>query len=253
MVRRLRFPAKVLKHDPRLLRDYLALWAGARRAADQPGWSPGDEHDVLTWEAAARRAGAGPAPPEPGPAHAAARSRANGRGWGVMAADPSLGELAYALVRAVRPSLVVETGVASGISSAFVLAALEDNGHGELHSIDLPPPRMVDADAVGAAIPPDLRVRWHYHWGASRRLLPRLLTGTVGSPRVFIHDSDHSYENMRWELETAWRALAPGDVLLADDVHFHSGFAHAARAVGGRPLFVAQPESGGATGLLVRE
>src|SRR5438552_15169364 len=43
----------------------------------------------------------------------------------------------YAIVRAYSPSLVVETGVLYGHSSAAILAALEDNGTGQLTSIDL--------------------------------------------------------------------------------------------------------------------
>jgi predicted O-methyltransferase YrrM len=258
-LRRVRFAARVGRRSPRLLGDYLRLWAGARRPVEEPAGSPAGE--VLTWEEAARLAapdaalsGSPVLPAARGPAHATAVAAvANSAGdWTAMDADASLGELAYALVRALRPAVVVETGVAQGISSVFVLAALEDNGQGELHSVDLPPPRMVEADLVGAAIPNELRPRWHYHWGSSRRLLPAVLREAAGDRRLFIHDSDHSYDNMRWELETAWRALGPGDVLLCDDANFHAGFADAAESVGALPLFVEQPGTGGLTGLLIR-
>ena len=43
----------------------------------------------------------------------------------------------YALVRTIRPAIVVETGVANGFSSEVILHALAANGHGELHSIDI--------------------------------------------------------------------------------------------------------------------
>src|SRR5665213_1629896 len=43
----------------------------------------------------------------------------------------------YLLVRLRRPSLVVETGVANGISSTSILLALAKNGHGRLVSIDV--------------------------------------------------------------------------------------------------------------------
>ena len=42
----------------------------------------------------------------------------------------------YAAVRATKPNIVVETGTAAGASSTFVLAALEKNGRGYMHSID---------------------------------------------------------------------------------------------------------------------
>jgi predicted O-methyltransferase YrrM len=171
--------------------------------------------------------------------------------WAAMDADSSLAELAYTLVRERRPATVIETGVARGITSEAVLRALAENDLGELHSIDLPPPRMLEAGLVGAAIPDDLKGRWHYHWGSARRLLPGVLADTAG-PRLFIHDSDHSYRHMRWEIETAWAALEPGDVILCDDAHFHSGFADAAAAVGAEPRFVRQSLSAGLTGVLVR-
>ena len=46
--------------------------------------------------------------------------------------------LLYAVCRLIRPRIVVETGVAAGVSSAFILKALEDNSYGILHSIDEP-------------------------------------------------------------------------------------------------------------------
>jgi predicted O-methyltransferase YrrM len=45
--------------------------------------------------------------------------------------------LMYALVRLLSPSVVLETGVANGHSSALILNALAENGCGELHSVDV--------------------------------------------------------------------------------------------------------------------
>jgi predicted O-methyltransferase YrrM len=250
-VRRLLFAFRVARRSPALLLDYVRLWTGARKAP-APGAPAGDVAPISTDDAVALVADG---PVTRGPAHAVVVESvaALGGDWASMDADTSLGELAYALVRALRPDVVIETGVARGITSAFVLAALEDNGGaGALHSIDLPPPRMVELELVSTAIPHALRSRWTYHWGSSRRLLRRVLRDAPGARRMFIHDSDHSYANMRWELETAWAALAPGDVLLCDDANFHAGFADAAAALGADAHFVAQPTQGGLTGLLVR-
>jgi predicted O-methyltransferase YrrM len=255
-MRRLSFAVAAARRDPRLLPEYIKLWAGARRIADGAGWNP-PEDDVLSWQDATRLAAPGEELPPPGPSYkmAAEQEGSSGAEWSSMDSDGSLGESAYALVRALRPATVVETGVARGISSAFVLAALADNDFGELYSIDLPAPRMVTADLVGAAIPPELKVRWRYHWGSAKRLLPAVLAGAA-PPRLVIHDSDHdsdhSYDHMRWEIETAWRALSDGDVILCHDADFHSGFADAAAAVGGRALFIREPGISGLTGMLLR-
>jgi len=47
------------------------------------------------------------------------------------------GILLYAMVRALKPEVVVETGVANGVSSSFILKALDRNSRGRLYSIDL--------------------------------------------------------------------------------------------------------------------
>jgi predicted O-methyltransferase YrrM len=168
-----------------------------------------------------------------------------------MAGDTLLGQLVYEVARAVRPDMIVETGVATGVTSAYLLAALEDNKHGILQSIDLPPTDMIVAGHVGAAIPGDLRHRWIYHWGASRRLLPKLLDGLDGR-LMFVHDSDHSYRNMAWEIRAAWRAMNTSGVIVCDDVHLNSAFPDTASEVGTRAWLVAQAEKGGTTGLLMR-
>ncbi|MDN5698624.1 MAG: class I SAM-dependent methyltransferase [Rubrobacter sp.] len=63
-------------------------------------------------------------------------------------ADVVFARSCYLLCRLRKPEAVVETGVAHGVSSAFLLAALRVNGGGELHSVDLPPLRR-DAAVLG--------------------------------------------------------------------------------------------------------
>ena len=57
---------------------------------------------------------------------------------------------------------------------------------------------------------------------------------------LFIHDSDHSYAAMRWELERAWACLARGGWIVADDAHMHSALEDVARSVDATPLYVRQ-------------
>jgi predicted O-methyltransferase YrrM len=40
-------------------------------------------------------------------------------------------------MRKIKPKIVVETGVSFGITSSFILQAMEENGFGTLYSIDL--------------------------------------------------------------------------------------------------------------------
>ena len=140
------------------------------------------------------------------------------------AADSLFARLCYLACRLATPETVVETGVAYGVSSAYLLRALEQNGGGTLHSVDLPPLRREYARFWGVAVSEDLHRGWRLHRGASRRVLPGLLreTGPVG---LFVHDSLHTRRNMRREFDAAWPNLTPGGLLLADDVERNGAFA----------------------------
>lgn len=138
-------------------------------------------------------------------------------------ASLTLARMCYLLARATRPEVVVETGVAFGVTTAFLLQALERNGRGVLHSIDRPPPGAGADRWVGALVPADLRGRWTLHRGASLRVLPDLLP-RLGPVSLFLHDSRHTYRNILGELECIGRHLAPGAVVLVDDIERNVAF-----------------------------
>jgi predicted O-methyltransferase YrrM len=124
-------------------------------------------------------------------------------------------EVLYLLVRALKPRVVVETGVLHGGSSAHLLHAVAENGFGEVYSIDFAaapgePPRDY-------LIPPRLRTAWRFVEGDSTRVLPDLLHRASGCD-LFHHDSLHSYEHMMWEYQVARRWLRPHGVISSHDV-----------------------------------
>jgi hypothetical protein len=124
-----------------------------------------------------------------------------------------------------RPEVVVETGVARGVTSRIVLEALRKNDLGHLWSIDLPFPFDHRLHAqTGVAVTDECRARWSYLEGTSRERLPKLVA-EVGHVEVFIHDSLHTAKNTVFELEQVASALSPGGVLLVDDIRMHKGFA----------------------------
>jgi hypothetical protein len=137
--------------------------------------------------------------------------------------DVLLARTCWALTRALRPQVVLETGVARGVTSSFILGALDMNGSGELHSIDLPPHDVGAEDQVGALVPPDLRSRWTLHRGLVRRVLPGLVA-RLGSVDLFVHDSLHTYRNMSFEFATVWPALCERGAVVADDVEGNAAF-----------------------------
>jgi predicted O-methyltransferase YrrM len=139
------------------------------------------------------------------------------------AADSVFARCCYLMCRLLEPDVVVETGVAYGVSSAFILRALEENGRGVLQSVDLPPLRREYERFWGVAVDGGLRNRWRLHRGASGRVLPRLLK-EMGVVDLFVHDSLHTYRNMRREFELVWPRLRTGGALVADDVERSRAF-----------------------------
>jgi predicted O-methyltransferase YrrM len=113
--------------------------------------------------------------------------------------------------------------VAYGITSAYTLQALTDNGSGRLYSVDLPPLGPDCEKYVGYFVPSRLRERWSLRIGSARRVLPDLLT-QLQQIDIFIHDSLHTYTHMSWEFAHALRALSPGGVLVADDLQGNRAF-----------------------------
>jgi Methyltransferase domain len=136
-------------------------------------------------------------------------------------ASMGLAQLTYLLCRLLQPDVVLETGVANGVTSSFVLCALEQNRAGVLHSIDLAP--LSGNGTVGALIPRSLRARWKLHVGLSKRVLPSLLP-QIGKIGIFIHDSLHTYRNMMYEFHAVTPFLSHPAAVIADDVQDNRAF-----------------------------
>jgi Methyltransferase domain len=138
--------------------------------------------------------------------------------------DAALVRAIWCVIRHQRPRAVVETGVAHGVTSRFILEALERNGGpGSLYSIDLPPADPVAAARIGVAVDGFAAARWRLLKGSSRRMLPRLIA-ELGRIELFVHDSLHTKRNVGFEIRVARPALPPGGFMIVDDIDTNWGF-----------------------------
>lgn len=148
--------------------------------------------------------------------------------------------LLYVICRILQPRIIVETGVASGFSSASMLQALEDNGVGELYSIDL---HFRDGVTIpvgkelGWVIPEHLKRRWRLVLGEGFKVLPRLLN-ELGTIDIFLHDSRHTYRNMTKEYTIVWPYLREKGLLLSDGVTWNDAFLDFCDKVGRTPTVI---------------
>jgi len=149
--------------------------------------------------------------------------------------------LIYVLVRHLRPAACLETGVYYGGNSAFLLAALDRNGAGQLVSIDLPDSAIVrDGDNTshprhplvgdsefyeptlrpGFIVPDYLKGRWQLVEGDSLAEIPKRRERFD----LYLHDSDHSMEFLAAEIAAAWPRLASNAVIVVDDIDWSNAF-----------------------------
>ncbi len=161
------------------------------------------------------------------------------KGWND--GDAGLVRAIWCLIRHLRPSNVVETGVAHGVTSRFILEALERNGLGHLWSIDHPPLEHEWRRQIGIAVGDRYAHRWSYIAGSSRRRLPVLLS-ELGQIDLFIHDSLHSEANVRFEMDRAWNALRPGGAIVVDDIDVNRGFQSFAQTYSGYQSMICEAE-----------
>lgn len=125
----------------------------------------------------------------------------------------------YALVCIYRPKVIVETGGNLGMTSTFILKAIQDAGieGARLYSIERDK-RIVH----GSFIPDELRGPFVPLAGAVEDFL-----NSDEIPQnidMFLHDSTHRYAHQIMEFEKFWMRLGKGGLLCSHDVDMNSAF-----------------------------
>ena len=111
---------------------------------------------------------------------------------------------------------MLETGVADGVSTALMLSAMEANGIGELHSVDI-------ADDVGALVTDARRWQLHIVDPGDTNASPAVI-GSLPALDLFLHDGNHERPYQASEYAAAWAKLGSGGVLISDDVDWSYAF-----------------------------
>jgi hypothetical protein len=162
--------------------------------------------------------------------------------------------LLYVALRTSPPSVAIETGVLHGMTTLFMLRALEKTGSGRLISIDLPSypddgPSNKDGyfatlpkgKIPGWTVPDGKYANWDLRLESSRTALPQLAKELNGID-FFLHDSEHTFSTMWFELNWAWENLKPGGQLFCDNTEASTAFFDFARRVDRVPLLFPAPD-----------
>jgi hypothetical protein len=122
-----------------------------------------------------------------------------------------------AFLKSCRPDAYIETGTQYGVSAEFAYRFVAMEGLAT---------EVISIDVRDSHVKP-LNSGYRYlllnePYGAD--LVSQLAKfGTVFNKIIFAHDSDHTFEHMKWELLLAHRLLKP-KVVVCDDVQQHRAF-----------------------------
>lgn len=108
----------------------------------------------------------------------------------------------------------MESGVANGVSTFFILNALSKNGNGSLVSIDI-------TDDVATFLTDEEKKRWRLKVIDIRhnpRKQFQKIMDEAASLSIYIHDGDHSYTWQTMEYYAALKKLKAGGLLFSDDI-----------------------------------
>ena len=153
--------------------------------------------------------------------------------------------LYYAVCRHYAPRNVLETGIANGHSSFFLIQAMKKNGHGKLHSVDI-------ADNVGKLLNDGERKDWTLHvLGSPQRKSFSNILDSIPDLDLFVHDSDHTYGWQMFEFRVARKALGPEGVLLSDDIDHSLAFVDFCHEIDRKPVLLLDTRK--VTGMLLPE
>lgn len=159
-------------------------------------------------------------------------------------------DIFFVLPRVLRPATIVETGVASGSMTSFLLAALHHNDHGSLSSFDIIPKigeygmnwAVESQSEVGFLIPDRYRDRWTLTFADATYAMPRQFEGKQID--CFFHDSDHSFDHMMFEYSFAAKHLADGGWIVSDDITMTEAFPRYFNARGAVFIHKSNPNIG---------
>jgi predicted O-methyltransferase YrrM len=120
--------------------------------------------------------------------------------------------LLYSLIKSTSPRVVLETGVANGVTTNGIMRALDENNNsGALHSFDILPETKNAYKGSG---------HWNFHLLNNKRAYKQIvgIVSKLSKIDIWVHDSNHGYRWQRFEYLLALKSLNENGILISDDV-----------------------------------
>lgn len=111
------------------------------------------------------------------------------------------------LINKINPKVVVETGVANGVSTKIFLEAMPK---GVVHSFD------INEDVAISAL--KKYKNWKFNLIRNRFDFKETIE-SIEKIDIFFYDSDHCYSNQMFEYDTVWDRISKKGLLISDGVN----------------------------------
>jgi len=121
------------------------------------------------------------------------------------------GEILYFITRLLKPAVILETGTWMGTSTSYLAKGCYDNKRGKLITVD-------KEEDVGHAIPDELLPYIEFHKEVDIRDALPIICNKETKIDMFFHDSEHSYQHARWEIEEVLPFISKGGLIVLRDV-----------------------------------
>jgi predicted O-methyltransferase YrrM len=138
-------------------------------------------------------------------------------------AEENLFVLLYSLIRSLEPKIIVETGVANGITTNAIMSALHKSSkQGELHSFDVLPETRNAYSGPG---------NWNFHLLSTKNTARNIkgIASKFSKVDIWVHDSDHGYRWQKFEYLLALASLCDNGILISDDIDASSAWGELAK------------------------
>jgi predicted O-methyltransferase YrrM len=152
-----------------------------------------------------------------------------------MSLPPALGRFLMRLVRELAPRSCLELGTGFGVSSSYQAAALELNGSGRMTSLDVEDMVAIARPGLGRL---GLGDRVELLGGRIEETLASAAAGAAPIDYALL-DADHTEAGTLDAFDAILPHLAPGAVVVLDDVNWTEGMRRAWVAIPDRPRVAA--------------
>jgi uncharacterized membrane protein len=120
-----------------------------------------------------------------------------------------------ACIVGIHPNIIIETGTQHGVSATVISEVLSFYKiNSEFITFDLKENYLLE---------PSIKNYRHILKSPVRRNFKELTLKLAQGKIIFFHDSDHSYENMKFEFSWAWDTLK-ASIIIADDIDNNEAF-----------------------------